>query len=728
MASVSTQRRSESVKVVLGALVATFVFYIEYTGLWRKVHIPFDLEGYFYPLVDAAFLSLKSGHFPLWDQTIYSGIPLAGNIQAALFYPVTWVMFLVNAGKAKVPYSTVQYFQIAHIWIAFSLAYFWLRKGRDASRVASALGAASFAYGGYACTQVTHWGLLGCYAWFPLGFWAVDEFDKRPSLRAIAQLALASALALLAGYPSTWVCFCTCVTAYSLAGRRPLTTLIGCVSGLALSVGLAAVQLMPTAEASALKTLDRKYGEFTAFRNEGYYASFVVPNLYDFELGVDIGANPGKDYMYIGSVAIAALLILLLAGLWRQGNWRRALAPLATLFTALAFLLNPFHILGWLIEKSELLAQMFTDWYFFAGAVAALAPLVAMGVDFLASRPIAASSETAASRVFWIVLLAGIAWPLYLLSIWALHWRKFASGTDSIFDGLIGVTLGAALLWLWTSTKGSRQTIVATVLLLFAFVEYKVFGTSKRLSAFAGPAQTLNSPTEFGGINSVAFAEMQQNPWLRVLVDEVGIDQNEFRHSGLISPQGFDPFLPQQYARLVEAHHGTFRTARHFYLPADPAVLRAFGIGYVATTASGPLYPTLNGKPDLYRRVGPDESVFHVFALIDSKRTYGFTEPNQGDATVLEWHASRRVLRTRSTTPGTFELKEQFYPGWIARVDGNETPVTRCTSAFQCIPVPAGEHMVEFAYEPRSIRIGGWISAAAALLTIAFFLKRPKAA
>ena len=59
--------------VAILSLVFTYVFFAAYLSPFRKVHIPFDLEGYHYPLLDYAFQGVASGRLPLWDAAIYCG-------------------------------------------------------------------------------------------------------------------------------------------------------------------------------------------------------------------------------------------------------------------------------------------------------------------------------------------------------------------------------------------------------------------------------------------------------------------------------------------------------------------------------------------------------------------------------------------------------------------------------------------------------------------------------
>jgi len=151
------------------SLLFTVVFFIEYTPLFRRVHIPFDLEEFHYPLFDYAFQALHQGRFPQWDPTIYSGLSFAGNTQAALFYPPTWLMFACAWGRARLSYQSVQDLALAHVWLAFLLCYIWLNRQRGLHALASALGAGVFAFSGYMLLQLQHFGLIAGYAWMPLG-------------------------------------------------------------------------------------------------------------------------------------------------------------------------------------------------------------------------------------------------------------------------------------------------------------------------------------------------------------------------------------------------------------------------------------------------------------------------------------------------------------------------------------------------------------------------------
>ena len=176
-------------------MVCTYAFFYEYLPPVRRVHIPYDLEGYHLPLADYAFQQLKQGRWPQWDPSIYSGMSFASNVQSALYYPGTWLMFLMTWGRERLSYQSLEDLNLLHVPLAFTLCFLWLR-GRKLTDMAAALGAAVFAYSGFLCVQLQHFGQTVAYAWMPLCLIGVDEAADRKSWKPLWKVALGSALAL----------------------------------------------------------------------------------------------------------------------------------------------------------------------------------------------------------------------------------------------------------------------------------------------------------------------------------------------------------------------------------------------------------------------------------------------------------------------------------------------------------------------------------------------------
>lgn len=87
-------------------------------------------------------------------------------------------------------------------------------------------------------------------------------------------------------------------------------------------------------------------------------------------------------------------------------------------------------------------------------------------------------------------------------------------------------------------------------------------------------------------------------------------------------------------------------------------------------------------------------------------------------AEVLEESARSVKLHTSCVLPGWLVTNKPFIPGWRAVVDGVETEPIRVNEAFLAVPVPAGAKHVELLYNPRSVRLGTWLSILGLLLTV----------
>lgn len=79
----------------------------------------------------------------------------------------------------------------------------------------------------------------------------------------------------------------------------------------------------------------------------------------------------------------------------------------------------------------------------------------------------------------------------------------------------------------------------------------------------------------------------------------------------------------------------------------------------------------------------------------------------------IERYTSQAVdVRVVQRTGGYLVLSDTYYPGWTAYVDGQPRPILRADALFRAVQVPAGEHLVTFRYEPRSVPLGLGISLA----------------
>jgi hypothetical protein len=688
----------ESVIVSVLALLATAVFFFEYLAPWRRVFLFSDTEIYHYPLQRYALDSLREGRVPQWDPSMYCGIPFAANIQAALFYPPAWLLYAANWWRPVFSFRSLEAYTFAHVWLAFVLCYFWLRRRRLDS-MASALGAGVFAYGGYFLWQIVHLGVVTALAWMPLALRGIDESAERRNWRPLWMTALASAMWLLSGYPPSWAAFCFTVVVYALASPGRWRAAAGAVAAIAASMAVSLVQVLPALEAQS--------GMFGQLRYVGESHNLLIPffvaNWRDFNMTTALGYLDCV-YVYWGLAASFALLWAV-----RRRLLRPCVQPLVVMAACLVLVFDPGSLIVRAVSAAPILARLLQSYNFLEGVAAMAALLTAIGIsDFLRARAARRIPQWAS----WAVMCAMGAWSARQTWIWQ-RGGVFPSGGAAAAGTLIAFLLFAAALLAFRSETGRLRVLLAVALLMFVFCDYKVYGANRIFNARGGNPDELLSGGGLYGLGDAALREMRANRHFRVTSDGIP-SAMAFRMYRLSSPQGLDPLLPARYRDRIARWGVTFKTTRVFLMDyRNPEMLQELGVRYVIANEDTAEDRFLRSNAD-FRRIDGGEGFFRVYDYLRARPAYDW-DGVEGEATPVEWRPERRVFRVRSAAGGRFGLREQFLPGWTARVDGASTPNERWREVFQSVAVPPGEHAVVFEYHSRLLPLGAILSGVATL-------------
>ena len=211
------------------------------------------------------------------------------------------------------------------------------------------------------------------------------------------------------------------------------------------------------------------------------------------------------------------------------------------LLTSLLFVTNPFGLLGRAVEHSTILSQVFSGWYFLAGLTAAVALLAALGLDFGLRR----ESKPMPRWLVAIAITLALGWSARLIKNWIAGGNSFADGWLSGLDALAAAVLVGLLIVVWPGSSRRLRAVASAALLILAASDYKAFGTGKRFNA--APGRSHVAPEPFAGMNTSVYESIRQHPESRLALDVTGPFPIELRRIGLTTPQGFDPFLPEQY-------------------------------------------------------------------------------------------------------------------------------------------------------------------------------------
>ncbi|HJX39586.1 MAG TPA: YfhO family protein, partial [Anaerolineae bacterium] len=81
----------------------------------------------------------------------------------------------------------------------------------------------------------------------------------------------------------------------------------------------------------------------------------------------------------------------------------------------------------------------------------------------------------------------------------------------------------------------------------------------------------------------------------------------------------------------------------------------------------------------------------------------------------------RITVEAETACPGYLVLSDAHYPGWVALVDGRPEEIRRANFYFRAVFVRPGHHLIEFVYQPTSVKVGLALSLAAALVVVGGF-------
>ena len=109
--------------------------------------------------------------------------------------------------------------------------------------------------------------------------------------------------------------------------------------------------------------------------------------------------------------------------------------------------------------------------------------------------------------------------------------------------------------------------------------------------------------------------------------------------------------------------------------------------------------------------------------------------PDSGASIKLKQNLNDKIDYTfHSTTPQVAVFSEIYYPrGWNVFIDGKKADYFKTNYALRGMFIPAGNHEIEFRFEPTSYTIGRMISIISSLLVmlilmgaIVFYIKKKK--
>jgi len=178
---------------------------------------------------------------------------------------------------------------------------------------------------------------------------------------------------------------------------------------------------------------------------------------------------------------------------------------------------------------------------------------------------------------------------------------------------------------------------------------------------------------------------------------------------------GTDGSVDQLFGKTKTKYRQVYADAQIRVLENTAAFPRAFVVPSARVAPS--LGTALSDM--IHQPFQPDQEV--ILADDTTTQVTGLPGERGGNGLANVTQYSPNEVRVHTSTDGEawLVLSDTYYPGWTASVDGQPSTVLRGDVLFRIVPVPAGEHDVDFRFEPASVRVGLLISLLSLAIVVA---------
>ncbi len=311
--------------------------------------------------------------------------------------------------------------------------------------------------------------------------------------------------------------------------------------------------------------------------------------------------------------------------------------------------------------------------------------------------------------------------------------------TADAFRALIFVLIAGSLIWAYIKEKLNKNVAIG-VFILVVFVD--MFTLTNRyfkdsLFEKATPQTKLQaSPADQVILQNTSSGERVlnlQNPWNET--------RTAYHHESL---GGYHGAKMQRYQELIEyqlqkdmqyainqlqsgstdlsgANGLNMLNTRYFFAgSAQNAAIpnnNAFGNAWSVQNVK-----LVNNANEEIEAVG--NTNLKQTAIIDQSK-FNIAETTYRPATIelKEKTPNKITYSSRSNGNSLVVFSEIYYPeGWVAKIDGKESPIFRANYVLRALEIPSGNHEIEFAFAPSSYMIGDKITLVFNILLILLVL------
>ncbi len=690
-----------------------------------------------YPVRTFAAVSLSMGQLPLWNPYTFSGMPFLADLTTTVLYiPCTLLALVVHNGTVGVFW--MELLVILHYALA-GLGMFALARSYGMRRGPALFSGAAYMLSGFMIVHAIHQSVITLVAWFPLITLLFRDALRKPGGWRVFLCAFVLGHSLFAGFVQLSLYYYVFLLAVFLHeayhhhlhrspfSRQALVMGLRAAAVVGLSFALNMIQFLPAQEMAELSQRAQITYEKAS---EGSLGWPQLLTLYFPKLFGSAGATgypywgPGAYWYYWETCTYLGILPLLLTVLAIPLGRRNppVLFYAGVAAAALLYALGDSFILHRLMFE---IVPGFSRFRVPARAVIFVALPVALLSGFslqaLLHEGIAPAARKRLLRltgsvggagvVLWIMLASGILDPAF--PFMANPRIAALVRSTSTAPGLMA--LASAALLFAVIRKPPRSVFLPYLFVALFFVDMSVFGGDQNNSTTDPEAYFRRSERFVSFIKNEERSEIfrinTRNQQGMIL------DRNQSMVDRIFTMEGYTPLaLARLYAPvgdqdklfdLLNIKYKTVtdeRTRSVKPVPHPTYLPRVFFLYAMHVVRS---------EEELLDYLKSPAFDHRTTAVLEEDP--GFTL--SGDTTAQRWTARIREYQINSITvdaetdrSGILVFSEMFYPGWVATVDGVETPVLRTDYNLRGVHVPAGKHAVRMDYSPVPFKRGALIT------------------
>lgn len=717
----------------------------------------------FIPWYQFLFDSLLHGDFPLWNPYNGMGVPFIANHQSGVFYPLNWFLLIFYwLGQIKGLAYGVTLLLPLHLFIG-GLGIMRILKKFEISHFSQLMGGIVFAFSGYILTRLSFISMVWTFAWLP---WVIfmclqlKPINYQGSLTKLIKLSVFLSLQLLAGHAQTSyytimlgsfvVLFYNFSTFYS-----QIKKFVVYIFAIILSIIISAVQIFPTAEFLMQSQRSTEVGYEFAVSFSLWPARLLTVLFGNFWGNPNYGrflsgGNFWEENLYAGVFPFVTLIILIWVLFWKTrknqipASQKKIISFLfAIIIFSLLFSFGKFFPLYPFLYKNIPTFSLFQApvrfliIYFFAFSI-----LFGFGAD------VWILSKFNHKKTIIILVVFG---TLFFLSLYGKILRNTipeAFLNSVLIGSILGLFFGFLTLFkdkYWLNLS-KIKLIFGLILIGDLFFHNFIWENFQSVNIFTSINQKpANSELERVFIRDKDEKFLKFNVFFRPdrlqpLFNYEKIPPDFIPETNLLNHRyaminNFDPLQPEKYTKFWD-------WINNLSVDEQIVINSMVGANRIVEIEPNRVDFISEKKIDakaLVQWYGCEKHAEEkdtlasllAYEIEDSENRCVFVDnlSNAISSEVIKSEPAKInfsvpsvnsiVINYTSIKPGWIVVRQNWFPGWKAILDGQEALVIENVDYFfQGVIVPAGNHSIEFMYKPKSFSTGLFFSIMSAIFIL----------